>query len=108
MAVQRFDLEVSEKRSDAKVLRTFDYRKYVSSSDVIVSSIVGISSTPLNVVPASTNLTISGTAWTGKRATVFFEDGTTGESYLLIATALLSDGQRIPLAGILKVIDRVS
>lgn len=108
MAVQRFDLEVSEKRSAAKVLRTFDFRKYVSGPDVVVSSVVAVTATSLNMVPASTPLTVSGEAAVGKRITVYFEDGTDGESYLVIATAVLSDGQRIPLAGILNVKDRVS
>jgi hypothetical protein len=40
--------------------------------------------------------------------TAYFDGGTNGESYVVVAEANLSDGQRIPLAGIINVLDRTT
>lgn len=105
MTVARNDLEQTEKRSTANVLYTFSFRKYAAEG-VVVTSIVDVTSTNKNVVPGSVNLVITNEGYIGNKVSAFFDGGTSGESYLVIAEANLSDGQRIPIAGIINVLDR--
>lgn len=105
MPVTRNDLEQTEKRSGAKVLLAFSFRKFVAQG-VTVASIVSVTSTNKNIVPGSTNLVITGQAAIGNKVTAFFDSGTSGESYLVVATAVMTDGQTLPIAGIVNVLDR--
>jgi hypothetical protein len=105
MAVTRNDLETTEKRSGAKVLYSFNFQKWCAQGTVVAGGVV-VSSTPQGIVDGAANLVISGEAFSGIRATAFFEGGTNGEDYLVVGEANLSDGQRIPIAGIIQVRDR--
>lgn len=105
MSVTRNDLETTEKRTTAKMLYAFNYRRWIKPG-VVVTSIVSITVMKQDKVPASTNLVVTGEAFEGTRVTAFFDAGTSGESYLAVAEAVLSDGQRIPLACIINVLDR--
>lgn len=105
MATQRYDLEVTEKRSGSKVLLAFSFRKFVAQG-VTIATINALTSTQKNVVP-STNLVISGQTVVGNKVLAFFDAGTSGESYIAMCDATLNDGQRIQLAGIINVLDRV-
>lgn len=105
MAVTRNDLEQTEKRVAAKVLLAFSFRKFAAAG-VTVSSIVSVTSTNQQKVPGSTNLVVTGQAAIGNKITAYFEGGTSGESYLVVATAIMTDGQTLPIAGIVNVLDR--
>jgi len=107
MAVTRNDLEITEKRSGAKALYSFNFQKYCAQGVVVTGGVV-VTSTKKDVVPASSNLVVSGEAFVGIRASAYFEGGTHGEDYLIVGEANLSDGQRIPIGGIVQVRDRTS
>lgn len=107
MAVTRNDLEVTEKRSGTKALYAFNFQKYCAQGVVVTGGLV-MTSTKKDVVPASSNMVVTGEAFAGIRATAYFDGGTHGEDYLIVGEANLSDGQRIPIAGIVQVRDRTS
>jgi hypothetical protein len=108
--VLRNELEETEKRVDEKIALTFNFARYVAEfGGVSIVSFEGagiFQASKGNVT--STPLTISGGTFQPNsiKAAAFFEGGTDLEDYDVWATVNTSDGQRLTVAGIIKVRDR--
>lgn len=109
--ILRNDLERIEKRTTENPSFEFNFAKFVKPN-VIVARItgmdggiaLGVTSVQKGIV-TSTNLIVTGAAFVGQKVAAFFDAGTALEDYDVFATALMSDGQRLTVAGIIQVRD---
>lgn len=109
--ILRNDLERIEKRTTENPSFEFNFAKFVKPN-VIVARItgmdggiaLGVTSVQKGLV-TSTNLIVTGAAFVGQKVAAFFDAGTALEDYDVFATALMSDGQRLTVAGIIQVRD---
>lgn len=93
------------RKQPAEVIRVvFDYTLVLSSS-ATVSSISSIAAAKAGVVSGSGDVTLSGQASAGKKASVLVAGGTSGESYKVTARVQDSDSQTHELEGIVEVVD---
>lgn len=108
--ILRNDLERTQKRTSENPSFVFNFAKFVARN-VSVARItgsdggiaLGVTSAPKNIASPSTNLVVSGQTFVGQQVAAFFDAGTDGEDYDVEATALMSDGQRLTVAGIIEV-----
>jgi hypothetical protein len=110
--ILRNDLERTQKRTTENPSFVFNFAKFVQRNVTVMRITgsdgavpLGVASVPKNVVSSSDNLVVTGQTFVGLMVAAFFDGGTDGEDYDVSATALMSDGQRLTVAGIIEVRD---
>lgn len=105
--VLRNEIPETEKRPDEKMSIVFNYARMVAVGVSVVditSSGLGIFQSPKNAA-AATPLTISGATFQprGQKVAAYFDAGLDGGDYDVWSIALMSDGQRLTVPGLIKV-----
>lgn len=97
-------LKVTEKQSGERRLLGFDFAPDVKPG-VKISAPVGVAAVP--VVSGSTPIVVDGITYDPdlRMMFAFFDVGADRKDYVLTATALMTDGQRLKVSGMLKVLD---
>lgn len=106
--VLRNEIEQTEKRPDEKPSFVFNYSRMVDAGVSVVditSPGLGVFQASKGLVPLSTPLVISGATFQlrGQKVAAFFDAGTDGEDYDVWSIAILSDGQRLTVPGLIRV-----